>query len=102
MSDEQIDLSDRLETFEGAVILKDWMPSVRTGRVSRVIAGKRVDILKQDELVGFHVKGNESNWIAIVSGDTERVVILGCQVRAVVECPVGPELEQSCETYFVR
>lgn len=68
--------------FYGSVVLKDWLRE-RDGRQHIGITGK-ISILQDVDLVGFRAKGNESNWVARVDGETESVTILGCQVRAVI------------------
>lgn len=67
--------------FGGSVILKEWV-RWHDGRQFIGFTG-RVSILQDEELVGFRVKGTESNWVARVDGATESINILGCQVRAV-------------------
>jgi hypothetical protein len=91
-----------VKPFEGVVILKDWMPCPSTGRVARALAATSVTVSKQDELVGFHVKGGESNWVAVLEGNSETIYVLGCQVRAIARRRVSMDMEQSSETYFVR
>lgn len=70
--------------IQGAVILKDWLTVPTTGRQVKAVAGV-IEVLHQDGLVGFHVKGNESNWVARVTGLSTTVYVLGCQIRAFVE-----------------
>ena len=85
-------------TFEGVVLLKEYVLSPGTNSQYRTIAGK-VKIIHQDDLVGFKVKGNESNWVARVSGKTSAVTILGCQIRGFVE--LDSPLESSVDTWVV-
>jgi hypothetical protein len=66
--------------FYGSIVLKDWV-RWHDGRSYIGFTG-RVSIVQDEELVGFRAKGNESNWVARISGDTESVNILGCQIRA--------------------
>lgn len=69
--------------FYGSILLKDWITDPQTGRAHRSIAG-RISIIEQETLAGFKVKGNESNWVALVENTYETVAILGCQIRGFV------------------
>jgi len=70
-----------IEPFYGVVYLKDWW---REGPGSHdmfmAVAGK-ISILNDEQHLGFKVQGNESNWGLRVSGETEEMFILGCQLR---------------------
>lgn len=67
--------------FRGVVYLQEWIKH-RDGRQYIGVAG-RISILSDTELLGFKVKGTETNWCARVEGKENAMNILGCQVRAV-------------------
>lgn len=67
--------------FKGTVQMRDFFEHT-SGAIYRNVMGI-VSIYRDLELVGFNTRGTEANWAAVVEGDTERVVILGCQIRSV-------------------
>ena len=70
------------QVFFGTVIIKEWVHGL-DGLQYRQITGK-ISIINDKELVGFSVKGNESNWVARIEGELQTYTILGCQIRGVV------------------
>lgn len=67
--------------FYGTVLLKEWM-RLPSGAQAICITGT-ISVFKDTEFVGFEAKGNESNWVLMISGKTEQITILGCQIRGV-------------------
>jgi uncharacterized Fe-S cluster-containing radical SAM superfamily protein len=68
--------------FRGLVVTKEWILAPN-GETYMAFAGT-VTILNDEVAVGFRVKGNESNWIARITGASGMSInILGCQVRAI-------------------
>lgn len=76
-----------LAPFTGYVMTKDWIDVPGENRQVKSVAGT-ITIREQNELVGFKVKGSESNWVAMIEGNIQRVVILGCQIRAFAQSPI--------------
>lgn len=69
----------------GTVHLTDWIGSPR-GKVIGVTG--EILVTSDEDHVGFRARGhNSANWIAVVTGETEKWHIFGCQVRAIVEHP---------------
>lgn len=77
-------------SFWGVVVLKEWIGDPKTGRQIRGFIGK-VSIKAAESVLGFRTSSSESNWIAVIEGrndvygQTDRVSIPGCQVRAILE-----------------
>lgn len=74
-------------SFWGVVVLKDWIGDPASGRQIRGFAG-RVNVVSAEQALGFRTSTSESNWIAVVEGETypepERATVPGCQVRTII------------------
>lgn len=67
--------------FNGVVILKEWQTA--PDGINYIGFVGLVSILKDEEILGFELRGNDSNWVARVDGATMAITVPGCQVRAV-------------------
>lgn len=68
-----------VNTFYGTVHLMDWI-SAPTGQI-RALEGT-VDVKSDEEVAGFKARGsNSANWLAIITGETSKWVLFGCQIR---------------------
>jgi hypothetical protein len=66
---------------KGSVILKEWMKTPSGINVMGFYGN--VVIHKAETAVGFAPSKTESNWFAQIDGESDCVVILGCQIRGI-------------------
>jgi|GEM_PF-4744838 len=73
-----------LESFAGAVHLKDWIRDPRDGSTYLIVQGV-VSIIPAKALGDFRPGSGEANWFARVENQdgTRSINILGCQTRAI-------------------
>ena len=83
------------ESFQGAVTTIEW---IRVPWSERQLMGfiGTVTVYSSDVALGFAMTGGgHANWLVVVQGPTQAVVIPGCQVRLVSTCDeatfVNPE-----------
>jgi hypothetical protein len=84
--------------FFGTVFLKDWMPAP-DGRLCRCVTGV-ITVHSDKQLVGFSMRGTDSNWAVRITGHKELWTILGCQIRAFVGHPSAQATNP--ESYVVK
>jgi len=65
----------------GTVYLKDWLRH-RDGRSYLGLRG-RIEPGDAKEVLGHRTAAHESNWFVTVIGADSRMIILGCQIRAI-------------------
>jgi hypothetical protein len=84
------------KNFHGTVILKDSLVMPHDGYSYVEVMGT-VSILTDEEIAGFKAGDHESPWVARVEGPSgAALVILGCQVRAVLIHPPMQPRSKSC------
>lgn len=66
----------------GIVILKDWIQSPESSHNVHQVAGP-IELVTAKEDFGFQPKGNETNWAVKVGTEDRKLIILGCQIRAI-------------------
>lgn len=69
--------------FIGVIHLKDWL---RRGGKQYISVAGLVSIISAEEILGFKVKGTESNWFTRIVSKTNSsrsINIFGCQIRAI-------------------
>lgn len=76
-------MKPKLETAlaAGVVILADWM-TMPNGYKAIGICG-HIEVMDAKSATGIEAGPKDSTWVAVVSGSSESLVILGCQIRAV-------------------
>jgi hypothetical protein len=80
-----------VQGFYGTVVLKDWL---RWGDDKQYLGFYgRIYIYQDKEVVGFTVRGNDSNWIARIQGATSSVNVMGCQVRGIITSNQEPDAD---------
>ena len=68
-------------SFYGTVMLREWMHLGPGDRQYIRIRGM-INVLAAKDSFGFPARMDSgSNWVAIIMGDKEKTVILGCQIR---------------------
>jgi hypothetical protein len=85
-------------SFYGIVNLKEYVKAPN-GQNTLQLEGN-LTIREDRDLVGFRVSGHVSdNWCVVITGKQTEWIVLGCQIRMVVNCP--PALITSPEVYKV-
>lgn len=89
MSEEQENQTPVRNTAHefGVVVMKEWMQNPITGNSVNAVGGP-IKLLTAKESFGFTPKGNEANWGVLVGSEgASQVLLLGCQIRAVMWGP---------------
>lgn len=81
----------------GAVVLNDWIMIPSGGQVMAVVG--RLALVTKETLGVSEVGSRDSTWALAVAGEQSTMLVLGCQVRAVLTlADAAPE--RLCRDYW--
>ena len=66
----------------GTVYLKEFM--IQRDGASYIGLTGRISVIPDKEAYGFAARNNDSNYVVVVTGENETIVILGCQIRGAI------------------
>lgn len=80
----------------GAVVLNEWMKMPNGDQVQAVVG--RLELVTKEAFGVREVGSRDSTWAVAVVGASSAMLVLGCQVRAVLTLPVVGEC--LCSDYW--
>lgn len=69
----------------GAVLLNEWI-KIPAGDTVQAVVG-RIELVTKEALGLSEVGSRDSTWALAVSGEQTTMLVLGCQIRAVLTLP---------------
>ena len=94
-------MSKKGYSFFGFVFLKEWMRIPGCTGLVIGLAGK-ITFCKSTDFMEHILSSDSHDWFLLVEGQTEKIALFGCQVRAVLECTERAESPLDKDFYFVR
>lgn len=73
----------------GAVVLNEWMKMPNGDQVTAIVG--RLELVTKETLGVSEVGSRDSTWAVAVAGARSTMLVLGCQVRAVLTLPAAGE-----------
>jgi hypothetical protein len=82
----------------GAVMLNDWIKIPPGDQVMAIIG--RLELVTKESLGVSEVGSRDSTWALAVSGAQSTMLVLGCQIRAVLTLPAAQPGEHLSRDYW--
>lgn len=80
-----------VQGFLGIVVLKDWLRWTDDKQFLGYYG--KIYIYQDKELIGFAVRGQDSNWLVRIEGEKTSINILGCQIRGIITSDREPDID---------
>lgn len=75
------------------VTFKNWLMAADGNTYS--CAWGYCKIWPSKEIVGFDIRGGETNWVLQIGKGNKSMFVLGCQIRAFVLCDLTSEIKRN-------